>query len=80
MNIATYINKSGKKTIYGESYHLKICSTAFSELLQDYEEITQQLGDKILSTAKNRFTKQKNEFARIKNFINTMKQNLTFLN
>jgi hypothetical protein len=80
MNITTYINKSGKITIYGESQHLKICSTAFYELLQDYQERTQQLGDKILSTAKNRFKTEKNEFARRKNFISTIKTNTILLN
>ena len=74
-----YTKKNGQKKNYGEGQHLKISRDAFEELLEDYEERTQKIDDKILSTAKNRFVKEKNEFIRRKNFISTLKYNLISL-
>ena len=74
-----YTKKNGQKKNYGEGQHLKISRNAFEELLEDYEERTQKIDDKILSTAKNRFVKEKNEFIRRKNFISTLKYNLISL-
>ena len=74
-----YTKKNGQKKNYGEGQHLKISRNAFEELLEDYEEKTQEIDDKILSTAKNRFVKEKNEFVRRKNFISTLKYNLISL-
>lgn len=71
-------NKNGKIRIYGEGEHLKVCRQAFEELIEGYEKTTEELGDKILSTAKNRFKTEKNEFVRRKNFISTIKQNVIF--
>ncbi len=69
--------KSGKKKEWGKEDLIAIDKDAILELLKDYSEVTNELGDKIdFEARKNSFLKEKKEFARRMNFLATIRQNL----
>jgi hypothetical protein len=69
--------KNGAKKDWGKERLIAIDQDALLELIRNYSEVTNELGDKIdFEARKNSFLKEKKEFARRMNFLATIRQNL----
>jgi hypothetical protein len=58
---------------------VKVQKEAYQELIADYEKRTDEIDNSILSAAKNRFQKEKEEFVKRRNFIQNLKINTIIL-